>query len=124
MSIANQIPSVRPEPEPTDLQTARIEAAKVFSGQWQKRDNTVRGAIHWAGLVIFWTFVVVGIVLFLIWAWHMGASEKYCFLTPEQRKDLQTVLLAGVGSSFVTGASKRWLNPTQVNNDDDPKYLG
>jgi hypothetical protein len=101
---------VRPEEEIAPSANAQIEAARITAGNL-RRDESIRRHIHRGGLVIYWIFVIVGVVLFLIWAWHLGAPEKLRFLSVEQRYDLEMVLLSAVGSSFVTDASKRWLNP-------------
>jgi hypothetical protein len=101
---------VRPEQETAPSENAQTEAARISSGNL-RRDESVRRHIHRGGLVIYWIFVSVGIALFLVWAWHLGAPEKWRFLTVEQRYDLEMVLLSAVGSSFMTEASRRWLNP-------------
>jgi hypothetical protein len=101
---------VVPEEEPAASDNALLEAAR-FADRNLKRDDAVRTHIHRGGLVVYWTFVSVGVGLFLIWSWHLGAPERWRFLTVEQRNDLQMVLLSAVGSSFVTEASRRWLHP-------------
>jgi hypothetical protein len=103
-------PVVIPEQEPEASENAQKEAAH-FADRNLKRDDAIRTHIHRGGLVVYWAFVSVGIGLFLIWSWHLGAPEKWRFLTVEQRNDLQMVLLSAVGSSFVTEASRRWLHP-------------
>ena len=103
-------PRVIPEHEPEPSEKAEKEAARFASRNLQ-RDDTVRTHIHRGGLVVLWIIVSVGIGLFLVWAWHLGAPEKLRFLTVEQRDDLQMVLFSAVGSSFVTNVSRRWLNP-------------
>ena len=105
------IPTVNPEKEQPIPSPAALKEAAGFSEGDLRRDNAIRTQIHYGGIVIYWVFLGVGITLFLIWAWHLGAAEKYRFLTIEQRNDLQMVLLSAVGSSFVTEATRRWLNP-------------
>jgi hypothetical protein len=101
---------VQPEPEPQPTPDALKEAAGFSEGDL-RRDNAVRTHLHRGGILVYWVFLGVGVILFLIWAWHLGAPDKYRFLTVEQRNDLQMVLLSAVGSSFVTQATQRWLNP-------------
>jgi len=103
--------TVEPEHEPAEATDAARKEAMDFSARNLRRDNSIRTHIHLGGLVVYWSFLSVGVALFLIWAWHLGAPDKLRFLTIEQRNDLQMVLLSAVGSSFVTEASRRWLNP-------------
>jgi hypothetical protein len=103
-------PVVIPEQEPEASENAQKEATR-FADRNLKRDDAIRTHIHLGGLVVYWIFISVGIGLFLIWSWHLGAPDKLRFLTIEQRNDLQMVLLSAVGSSFVTEASRRWLHP-------------
>lgn len=118
------LPVFNPEPEPKDRATAYEESASLFADNEARRQDSILGAIHVGGLIVFWTFVGVGTVLFAVWAWHMGAPEKWRFLTPEQRNELQAVLLAGVGSSFVTEASRRWLHETKPTPKSSKKRVG
>jgi hypothetical protein len=110
----NDFPVLHPEAEPDATDRAQKEAARI-SEQNLRRDERIRNHIHLAGLIVFWVFVfvVVLICLSLILAWHIGAPESWRFLNVEQRDDLKMVLLSAVGSSFVTVLSKRWLNPRQ-----------
>jgi hypothetical protein len=103
-------PTVEPEREPESTDETRKEAIR-FADRNLRRDESVRTHIHLGGLAVYWIFVSVGIALFLVWSWHLGAPERWRFLNVEQRNDLQMVLLSAVGSSFVTEASRRWLHP-------------
>jgi hypothetical protein len=103
---------INPEQEPASSCDAQKEAAGFQQGNLD-RDEAVRTHIHIAGLIVFWAFVIVGLALFIILAWHLGAPSNLHFLTAEQRNDLQMVLLSFIGSSFVTIVANRWLNPKQ-----------
>ena len=103
-------PDVHPEQEPPASETAKTEAARFATGNL-RRDEAVRTNIHIAGLLVFWVFVTVVLAMFLVLSWHLIAPESWRFLNPEQRDDLQMVLLSAVGSSFATVLSRRWLNP-------------
>jgi hypothetical protein len=102
---------VVPEREPESTPKAIKEAASIASGSLQ-RYEAVQTHIHRAGLFLFWMCVSVGTSLGLIWAWHLGAPERYRFLSVEQQSDLQKTLLAAIGSSTATQLSKKWLKPT------------
>lgn len=99
---------VRPETELQPSLRAEKEAAGISAGTL-RRTEEVRANIHRGGLVVFWTLVMVGISLTLVWAWHLGAPAKWRFLTPEQLSELQKTLLAAVGSSAATQLSRKWL---------------
>src|ERR1035441_6044056 len=89
------------EPEPTEKS---LKEASAFARGDLRRYQEIQTHIHRAGLVVFWIFVSVGVILGLIWAWHIGAPEKWRFLDTEQRQDLQMALVSALGSSFVTQA--------------------
>ncbi len=100
---------VVPEQEPKTTVKSLKEASAFARGDL-RRYESVQTHIHWAGLLVFWAFVIVVLVLALIWAWHLGAPEKWRFLSTEQQNDLQRVLLAAVGSSALTQVAKKWLS--------------
>jgi hypothetical protein len=102
--------NVVPEQEPAPTEDAQKEALAISHGSL-RRDESIRTHIHLAGLVLFWMFVFVMISLTLVWAWHLGAPERWRFLTSEQRQDLQMALLSAAGSSYITQVSKRWISP-------------
>jgi len=99
---------VVPESETSTTPLAQKEAADIADGTL-RRSEAVATHIHRAGLCIIWVMVVMGTSLALIWAWHLGAPEKWRFLTVEQLSDLQKTLLAAVGSSTATNLGKRWI---------------
>jgi len=101
---------VRPEQEPEISLKAQKEAVGIADGTLI-RDESVKNHIHLAGLVILWCVTAAGLILAFIWVWHLATPDKWHFLSVEQLKDIQTVLLSAVGSSFATQAGKRWLNP-------------
>lgn len=98
---------VKPESEPEPSKRAEKEAAGIADGTL-RRTEEVRANIHRGGLIAFWTLVIIGTSLTLVWAWHLGAPEKWRFLTTEQLSDLQKTLLAAIGSSAATQLSRRW----------------
>ena len=101
---------VVPEEETKPTEKAFKEATRIARGNL-KRDEAVRTNIHYAGLAIFWFIVTIAILLGLVWAWHLGTPERLHFLTTEQRSDIETVLLAAIGSSFATQIARRWADP-------------
>lgn len=103
-------PVVVPEKEPELSQAALTEATR-FEDRDLRRDETVRTNIHIAGLLVFWVFISVLLVMGLVLAWHLVAPEKWRFLNGDQRGDLEMALLSALGSSFATVLSKKWLNP-------------
>jgi hypothetical protein len=101
---------VVPEEEKEPSSTAYLEASAFARGDL-RRYEAVRTHIHHAGLVVLWAVVLGGLILALIWAWHLATPESLHFLSMEQRNDIQMVLLSAVGSSFATQAGKRWIDP-------------
>jgi hypothetical protein len=99
---------VKPEDEPKPTRRAETEAVKIADGTLQRTEQ-IRRHVHYGGLIAFWTLVVVGTSLTLVWAWHLGAPEQWRFLNTEQLSDLQKTLLAAVGSSTATQLSRKWL---------------
>ena len=109
------VPEQEPEPTPKALK----EATSIASGSL-RRYEMVQTHIHRAGLCLFWVLVIAVGILSMIWAWHLGAPEKWRFLTTEQQSDLQKTLLAGVGSSAATQLSRKWLgNKSACGEDPD-----
>jgi hypothetical protein len=102
---------VVPEQEPEPTSKALKEATSIATGSLQ-RYEAIQTHIHRAGVFLFWMCVSVGTILALVWAWHLGAPERYRFLNTEQQNDLQKTLLAAVGSSTATQLAKKWLKPT------------
>lgn len=101
---------VVPEQESEPSEDSLKEASAIARGDL-RRHEAIQNHIHRAGLMVFWIAIVVGVALGLIWAWHIGAPERWRFLNTEQRQDLQLVLISMLGSSFVTQASRRWISP-------------
>lgn len=110
---------VRPEQQPRPTRKAEKEAIDIADGTL-RRTEAVRTNIHYAGLFAFWTLVIVLTSLSLVWAWHLGAPEKWRFLNAEQLSDLQKVLLAAVSSSAATQLSKQWFGKAPGGDSSDP----
>jgi hypothetical protein len=102
--------TVRPEQEPELSEKAQREAV-LIADRTLVRDESVKTHIHIAGLVVLWSVTMGCLSLAAIWVWHLASPDKWHFLSVEQLKDVQTVLLSAVGSSFATQAGKRWMNP-------------
>jgi hypothetical protein len=107
---------VKPEGEPEPTRRAETEAVQIADGTL-KRDESVKTHIHLAGLLILWCVTIGGLILAFIWVWHLATPDKFHFLNVEQLKDIQTVLLSAIGSSFATQAGKRWFNPAADKDD-------
>jgi hypothetical protein len=121
-SLADQLNAVvteqiviRPEITPETTALAQNEAIDIASGKL-KRDENIRWHLHLGGIIAFWVGLVVGLLLVLVWAWHLAAPEGWQFLTIQQRFELQTIVLAVIGSSFVTTMAARW---ARTMDDDD-----
>ncbi|HTF66487.1 MAG TPA: hypothetical protein VK638_27765 [Edaphobacter sp.] len=98
---------VVPEQEPEATAQANLEVIGMARGEL--RAESVANHLHWAGILILWCAMAGFVALGGVWLWHEIASDKYRFLTAEENRDLQTVLATAVGSSFVTGAAKKWI---------------
>jgi hypothetical protein len=108
---------VVPEQETEPTPKAFKEATSIASGSL-RRYEAVQTHIHLAGLFLFWTLIAIGTTLMLVWAWHLGAPEKWRFLNVEQQSDLQKTLIAAIGSSSVTQLSRKWLQPKDGSDAD------
>ena len=106
-------PRIRPETPPATLDPNAIaESHLMAQGRLSKhkREETVRTHIHWATLLVFWTFVMALFTISGVWLYHLVTPTRAHFLDADQLGTLETVLLTAVGSSFITNHSRRWLS--------------
>jgi len=106
------LPVIQPEPEPELTNNAQLEAAR-FAARDLQRGDSVRAHIHRGGLCVFWVSVFLLLSLLLVWTWHLVTPDSWHFLNAEGRDRLQTILVSILGSTFVSGAARRWINTPQ-----------
>jgi hypothetical protein len=105
-------PVFQPEPEPRTTPQAQDEAAQ-FAARALQRGDTVQTHLHRGGLVVFWVALAILLSMLVVWAWHIITPDRYHFLNESASDRLQTILVSVLGSSFVSGAARRWINPKQ-----------
>ena len=91
---------------------AKEEERRLFERKESshKRSQQVRQNIHWVSLVGLWTTCALSFCFVIVWAWHILMPESRQFLTEDRLSIIQTVLISIVGSSFITGYGKSWLD--------------
>jgi hypothetical protein len=117
-AFASEGMEVRPEQEPPATAKAQKEAAAIAGGKL-KRDENIRWHLHYGGVIMFWAFLAAGLALLFTWVYHIVAPQERHFLTAQQRFELQTLVLAALGSSFVTAMARRW-SKTLSDDEDRP----
>jgi hypothetical protein len=95
---------VPPEPD----RRAHAEAAAIASQRLgnARRDESIRERVYRATVFIMWVLLVVALVstvaIAVVWLWHLLTPQTAHFLNSDQRRELQNLLIAGIGSSLAT----------------------
>lgn len=95
-----------PEPEPTG---AALDEAAFFASRERLRGDVRQSHLHLGGLIVFWSALIVLLSMIVVWAWHILTPDSWQFLNHEAKDKLQTILISILGSSFVSGAARRWI---------------
>jgi hypothetical protein len=101
-------PVLQPESEPEPTSAALDEAA-FFASRERRRGDARLTHLHRGGLVVFWVSLFILLGLLSVWAWHILTPDSLHFLSAQGIEKLQTVLISVLGSSFVSGAARRWI---------------
>ena len=74
-----------------------------------QRGETREMLLHRAACTIFVTSVTMAILMIVALAFHYLAPPAWHFMTDSQRRDVQNILLAIIGTKAVTAAGERWI---------------
>lgn len=108
--------SIAPEPEEAveqgDADYSIDEHRMLFEAKHGKHERTQsrHKHIHIAGIVMFWLFIAISSIVAIIWVLHIILPTDSRFLDETEIKNLSTILLSVVGSSYFTGFAKNWLD--------------
>jgi Flp pilus assembly protein TadB len=93
-----------------------LQSARVLSDQENlnkknelARNDSAGKHMHYAQLIGLYVLVFCVTALFVVLAWHYGASANWRFLSPEQQDKLQQFLFSGTVGGVLTGFGKNIL---------------
>lgn len=75
------------------------------------RTETFRNSVAWGVLVLFWAVVIGAILMGAFWLWHIVTPDCLHFLSPAAVDKIQTLLIGGTSSGFMSGYAKKKLGP-------------
>ena len=106
------VPRIFDEPPPPSDAKAATEALLISSGKL-RRDESFRAHMHIGSLILFW-FAIAGIVVTTcVWLFNVLTPTKWHFLDDAQKAQVQSLIIAALGSSLATDYGKRMLNRIQ-----------
>jgi len=106
------VPKIFEEPPPPSDAKAATEALLISSGKL-KRDESFRTHMHVGALILFWFAIVGMIVTTSVWLFNILTPIKWHFLDEAQKSQIQSLIIAALGSSLATDYGKRMLNRMQ-----------
>jgi len=106
------VPKIFEESPPPSDASATTEALLISSGKL-KRDESFRTHMHVGALILYWFAIFCMLATTSIWLFNILTPLKWHFLDDAQKSQVQSLIIAALGSSLATDYGKRMLNRMQ-----------